>query len=130
MSPRPASTSAVSTPINYSSRRNSFNTEYNDLTTTVAASENSDGFHQQAAASGSLQQASSSVVNLWLSADLWSGTRKLVRGIESISSVEGMLSKGKRDRDLESAQKLPERRNLHAYLERKAELSVEGLNDS
>ena len=27
------------TPINYTSRRNSFNTDYNDLTTTVAASE-------------------------------------------------------------------------------------------
>ena len=40
------------TPINYTSRRNSFDVEH-DLTTTVAASENSDGFHQEAAASGS-----------------------------------------------------------------------------
>ena len=30
------------TPINYSSRRNSFNTDYNDFTTTVAASETPD----------------------------------------------------------------------------------------
>ena len=49
-------------PINYSSKRHSFNTEYNDLTTTVAASEIPDGFQQLTAASGS-QQASSSVVN-------------------------------------------------------------------
>ena len=37
------------TPINYPSRRNSFNIE-NDLTTTVAASENSDCLQQQTAA--------------------------------------------------------------------------------
>ena len=70
------------TPINHQTTRNSFNTDYNDLTTTVAASETPDmkevgqstsplfqerdvssnpfcvsGFQQQAAASGS-QQAS------------------------------------------------------------------------
>ena len=97
----------------------------NDLTTTVAASENIDGFQQRAAASGSPQQASSSVVHPWLSADMW-GTRKLVRGNESISSVEGTLSRGKRNRDLESAQTLSERRNLHVYLEQKADLAVQG----
>ena len=116
------------TPINYTSRRNSFDTDCNDLTTTVAASEPPDitevgqstspllfqerevssnpfcvsCFQQQLAASGSQQQASSSVVNPWLSADVW-GTRKL-------ASVEGTLSRGKRDRDLESVQTLSERR--------------------
>ena len=92
--------SSEHTPINDPSRRNSSDTEYNDLTTTVAASENSDGFQQQAAVS---QQAPSSVVNPWLSGFMWSSTRKLVRGNESIASVAGSLSKGKRDRDLESA---------------------------
>ena len=97
------------TPINYPTRRNSFNTDYNDLTTTVPASETPDikevgqstsplmrqerelssnpfcvsGFQQQATASGSQQQASSSEVSPRPSADLWS-TRKLVRGNESI----------------------------------------------
>ena len=63
------------TPLNYTSRRNSFNIENNDLTTTTAASDNSDGFHQQAAASGSPQRAPASVVNPWLGADTWSSTR-------------------------------------------------------
>ena len=60
-----------------------------------------------------------------VSADLW-GTRKLERGNESISSVEGALSRGRRDRVLESVQTLSEWRNLHAYLEQKAELAVQG----
>ena len=59
------------------------------------------GSQQQAANSG-CQQASSSAVSPW-------GTGKLVRGNESISSVEGALSRGKRDRDLESVQTLSER---------------------
>ena len=118
--------SSEHTPINYPSRRNSFNIENNDLTTTVAASENSDGFHQQAAASGSPQQVPASVVNPWLGADMWSRTGKLVRGDASSASVEGTLSRGKRDRDLESVQTLSERQNLHVYLEQKAELSVQG----
>ena len=120
ISPRPAST------LNYTSRRNSFNIENNDLTTTTAASENSDGFHQQAAASGSPQRVPASVVNPWLGADTWSSTRKLVRGIESLPSVEGTLSRGKRDQDLEGLQSLSERKNLHVYLEQKAELAVQG----
>ena len=40
-----------------------------------------------------------------------------MRGNESISSVVGTLSRGKRDRELESVQTLSERRNLHVYLE-------------
>ena len=51
-----------------------------------------------------------------------SSTGKLV---ESISSVEGTLSE-ERDRDLESVQILLERRNLHVYLEQKAELTFQG----
>ena len=101
-----------SSPLMFQEREVSFNTV--------------SGFQQQAAASSSQQQAASSVVNPWLIADLW-GTRKLVRGKESISSVDGTLSRGKRDRDLESVQTLSERRNLHAYLEKKAELAVQGL---
>ena len=49
-----------------------------------------------------------------------------MRGNESIASVEVTLSRGKRDRDLESVQTLSERRNLHVYLEQKAELAVQG----
>ena len=45
-------TSSEHTPINYPYRKNSFNIEDN-VTTTVAANETSDGFQQQAAASGS-----------------------------------------------------------------------------
>ena len=80
--------SSEHTPINYSSRRNSFNIKNNDLTTTVEAlREISDGFPQQATARGSPQQAPTSVVNPWLSADMWSSTRKLVRSNASNASV-------------------------------------------
>ena len=41
--------------------------------------------------------------------------RKLVRGSESISSVEGTLSSGKRDRGVESVQTLSEMTLLHVY---------------
>ena len=50
----------------------------------------------------------------------------MVRGNESISSVEGTLSRVKRNCDLESVQTLSERRNLHVYLEQKTELGVQG----
>ena len=49
-----------------------------------------------------------------------------MRGDESIASVGGTLSGGKRDRVLESVQTLSERRNLHVYLEQNAELAVQG----
>ena len=113
------------TPINFPSRRNSFNIE-NHLTTTVAASETFDGFHQQATASGSSQYVPASEVHPWLSIDLWSRTRKQVRGDVSNVSVEEAFSKGKRDRDLESVQTLSERLNFHVNLEQKAELIVQG----
>ena len=94
MSPSPASTSAVSTRRSITPRGE---TAWIPTTTTstVAASKNSDGFHQQAAASCSPQQVPASVVKPWLSADMWSSTRKPVRGNESIASVEGTLSRGK-----------------------------------
>ena len=57
---------------------------------------------------------------------MWSRTWKLARGNASVASVEGTLSRGKRDRDLESMQTLSERRNLHVYLEQEAELAVQG----
>ena len=44
----------------------------------------------------------------------------------SKASVEGTLSRGKRDRDLESVQTQSERRNLHVYLEQKDEMAVQG----
>ena len=87
-------TGYVLTPINYTSRRNSFNIE-NDLTTTVAASESSDGLHKQAAASGIPQPVPASVVNPWLGADMWSSTSKLVRGNASNPRGEGTVSRGK-----------------------------------
>ena len=49
-----------------------------------------------------------------------------MRGSESIASVEGTLSRGKRHRDLESVQTLSERRDLQVYLEQEAELAVPG----
>ena len=57
---------------------------------------------------------------------MWARTGKLVRGSASNASVEGILSKGKRDRDQESVQTLSERRNLHVYIEQKAEMAVQG----
>ena len=49
-----------------------------------------------------------------------------MRGNASFSSVERSLSRGRRDRDLESAHILSERGRLHAYLEKKAELAFQG----
>ena len=49
-----------------------------------------------------------------------------MRGNALNASVEGTLSRGKRDRDLESAQTLSERQHLHVYLEQKAELADQG----
>ena len=57
---------------------------------------------------------------------MWSCTRKQVQGNESISSVERDFVERKRDRDSESVQTLSKSRNLHVYLEQKAELAVEG----
>ena len=92
-----------------------------DLTTTVAASENSHRLHQQTAASGGQQQVPASAVNPWLGADTRSSTWKLLRGDESIASVEGTWSRGKRDRYLESVKTLSERQQLHVYVEQTAE---------
>ena len=49
-----------------------------------------------------------------------------MRGNGSSASVERILSRAERDRDLESAYTLSERRNLHVYLEQKGELAVQG----
>ena len=91
MNPRPALTSAA--------RRSTTprgDTASTSRTTTLPPQsqppKKSDGLQQQAAASGGPHQTS--VVNPCLSADVWSSTRKLVRGTESISSVEGTLSRG------------------------------------
>ena len=58
--------------------------------------------------------------------DMWYRTRPLVRGSASNASVEGMLLRGKRDRDLESAQTLSEKQNSHVYLKHKAKMAVRG----
>ena len=81
--------SSEHTPINYPSMRNSFNIE-NDLTTTFAASENSDVFHQQAAASGSLQPVPASVVNPWLSADIYQRGNEPTRSTGSLCTELNM----------------------------------------
>ena len=49
-----------------------------------------------------------------------------MRGSAFNASIEGILSKGQGDRDLESVQTLSERQNLHVYLEKKAEMAVRG----
>ena len=91
------------------------------------ASENLDGFHKQAAASAGLHLVPVNDVNPWLGADMWFRTWKILQGSASNASVEGTLSRGKIGRDLDSVQNLSERRNLHVYLERKAELAVQGV---
>ena len=103
--------SSEHTPINCSSRRNSFNL-VNDVTTTDAASENSDGVHQQAAASGSSQFVPTCEVNPWLGADPWSANCCAVM-CQTSPVLKETCSKEKIDADLESAQTLSERKKLH-----------------
>ena len=100
------------TPINYPYGKNSFNIEDN-VTTTVAASETTDGFQKQAAASGSSQFVPTSELNAWLHAEPCSAcSRQLLRSdVSNITHVEETYSKGKRDRDLESVRTLSERRD-------------------
>ena len=116
--------SSEHTQINHASRKNSLNFE-NDLTTTVPASVNSDGFPQRSAASGSQQQASPSVVSPWLSADL-GAPGNWCEVMSPFQVLRRLCREGKRDRDLESVQSLYERRNRHVYFEQKAELAVQG----
>ena len=127
ISPRPASTSTVNTLRSTTPRGKTASTSRTTtlplqpqppITPTVFISK------RQPTVARSEHQAS--VVNPWLGADTWSSTRKLMRGNESLSSVEGTLSRGKRDQDLEGLQTLSERRNLHVYLEQKAEWAVQG----
>ena len=117
--------SSEHTPINYPYRKNSFNIEDN-VTTTVAASETSDGLKKQAAANGSSQFVPTSEVNAWLHAETWSArSRKLLRSdVSNITHVEETYSKGKRDRDLERVRTWSERKDSHASPEQKADLAV------
>ena len=64
------------------------------------------------------------MINSRQNADLW-GARKLVPGDESFC-IERSLSRGKRDRDPKSVKILSERRNLHAYREKKVALAFQG----
>ena len=115
------------TPINFPSRKNSFNTDVNDVLTTVAVSGITEtieagqltsplftqewevssspfgvsDFQQAAASSTEQQPASSSVVNLWQASNAGS-FGKLQRGDESSSNVERSLLRGTRDRELRS----------------------------
>ena len=93
--------SSEHTPINHSSRRNSFNTEHDDL--TVAASENRDMKEVgQWTSPPTFQEREASIIKCD-SADLY-GTRKLWCEVMSQFQVLKRLSRGKRDRDLESGQ--------------------------
>ena len=66
--------------------------------------------------------------------DLFSSIGKRVRGVESFSNVERSLSKGKRNRELESAQLsqmdkekiLSEKKRLHEFFEKEAERALQG----
>ena len=90
--------SSEHTPIDYSSRKETASTSRMTLPPQSQLPNTPTVFHQQAAASGSPQPAPTSVVDPWCSADMWSSTRKLVRSNASIASVEGTLSRGKKDR--------------------------------
>ena len=100
----PIDVSSEHAPINFSSGKDSFNTDFNDLATTVVASAitatTEVGRFESircvwfSAASGSQRHpASSSVVNLKRDTDLRS-IGNFVRGVESFPSVERTLSKG------------------------------------
>ena len=49
-----------------------------------------------------------------------------MRGNEFVADVEESVLRRKRDRDLNSLQTLPDRQNLHEFLERKAESARRG----
>ena len=124
--------SSEHTPIKFPSRKASFNTDSNDLATTVAAPEITDtievgqltsplfsqerevsanpfgvsGSQQQAASiSSQQQQASSSVVHPWQDTDLWNSWNPM-RGVESLPSVERSFSRGKRHKDFSKSVQL------------------------
>ena len=61
----------------------------------------------------------------WLNADMGASIGKPLRGNGSILIVERMLSRGKRDRDLDSVQIQSETHSLYVYLEQKAEFAVQ-----
>ena len=67
-----------------------------------------------------------SVVNPWLGADMWSSTRKLVRGTTSSASVDGLCREEKEIEIWKVYKLCLKRRILHVYLEQKAELAVQG----
>ena len=98
------------------------------------ASEDSDGFGQRLAPSGS-QHSVVNAVTTCLSPDVWSSTRKVVRGNDSVPSVEESALRGQRDRDLDSAQTLSGRQNilitwngiLNVLFEEKMQLNTEYL---
>ena len=122
-------------PIHYPSSEHGLYAK-SEHTATAAASENLGGFQQQAAASSSqrcVRQASGSCCDdsrgaaiPWVSADVRASIGKPLRGNESISSAERVVSTGKRDRDLDSVKIQSDRHSLYVYLEQKAEIAVQG----
>ena len=113
--------SSEHTPINFPSRKDSFILE-NDLTNTVA-----DHLPQRFVASSSQCSAGSTIPTLLNSGSVRS-TGDLVRGNNSVASVEEPVLRGKRDRDSNSVRTSSDRRNLQKYLERKAESAVRREN--
>ena len=105
--------SSEHTPINRISMRNSFNIENNDLTTTVAASENCDSFHQQAASSGSLQFVPACELNSGLSPDPGNSCAVMWQ----MPVLKQRFEKGKGDRNIDGVQTLSEGQNLHVHIE-------------
>ena len=114
--------SSEHTPITVQEK--SFNLE-NHLTTTVAAAEDSDHFPQRLAASGS-QHPVASTVPTWLSPGSSSGTWKLVRGSDSVASVEESVLRDKKRSRFEKCETSSDRQTLHNYLKRKADSAVGG----
>ena len=58
----------------------------------------------------------------------FSSAWKVVRGNDSVASVEESVLRRKRDRDLNSVRTSSDRQHLHDYLERNAESAVRGEN--
>ena len=135
--------SSEHTPINFPPRKDSFNLE-NELTNTVAASEDFGHLLKRFVACSSQHSAASTVPTL-LNLGSVRSTGELVRGNDSIAGsffrtgdmvrgnnpvarVEESVFKGNRDHDSNSVRTSSDKQNLHKHLERKAESAVRGEN--
>ena len=118
VSPSSASTSAVSTRLSIIPSERTAST----LRMTWRPQSPTFFLYDQQPAAASIQWQT------WLSPDVWSGVRQLVRGKDSVAGVDESVLREKRDRDLDSVRTLSGRQNLHNYLERKAESAVRKEN--